>query len=67
MRIPIAVTDAKARIYFFTGTYLSASGSAKGRAYGTVVFPLATTPSMLLKNKPTFQPNHRRVVMPQKV
>jgi hypothetical protein len=59
MRRPIAATDAIARIYFLTATYLRQSGSAKARASRIVAVPPAVMPTMLLNNKPSFQMNRR--------
>ena len=59
MRRPIAATDAIARIYFLTVTYLRQSGSAKARASRIVAVPPAIIPTMLLNNKPSFQMNRR--------
>jgi hypothetical protein len=58
-RRPIAATDALARIYFLTVTYLRQSGSAKPRASRVVAVPPAIIPTMLLNNKPSFQVNRR--------
>jgi hypothetical protein len=58
MRMPIAATEAIARVYFFIVTYLRQSGSAKARASRiAAVLPAITLP-MLLNNKPAFQANH---------
>src|SRR5208337_266419 len=58
MRMPIAATDAIARVYFLTVTYLRQSGSAKARASSIVAVPRVIIPTMLLNNKPSFQMNH---------
>ena len=52
MRMPIAATDAIARIYFLTVTYLRQSESAKARASRIVAVLPAIIPTMLLNNKP---------------
>ena len=65
--MPIAATDAIARIYFFTVTYLPQSGSAKARASRTIAVLPAIIPPMLLNNKPPFQWNHPRRIMRDEV
>jgi hypothetical protein len=67
MRMPIAATDAIARIYFFTVTYLPQSGSAKARASKTIAVLPAIIPTMLLNNKPSFQTNHARRIIRDEV
>jgi hypothetical protein len=57
MRMPIAATDAIARMYFFTVTYPPQNESAKARAFRiVVVLPVIALP-MLLNNKLAFQTN----------
>jgi hypothetical protein len=58
IRRPIAATDAIARIYFLTATYLRQSRSAKARASRIVAVPPVIIPTMLLNNRPSFQMNH---------